>query len=293
MTPPSTPRREPKSLHCVACAPATPMRGTPLEPSTPMSRLTTSLHSSSTPPPCIQRRDPLMEAIQSERYEEVKTMLEIGDSSVDMPAMICSDHESALVFAIRSLAPVEILRLLLRHGAVADEPDSKGETPLMLLAGSTQVSRHADKPCIWSMVPEAVAGEVAIESFYPFQHLALDGNIAPPMHFGLLPLPKRGIHGLTDERCMAYASCLLLHGANPSIKSKDGTSIASRAAKSGQHALSNFLRQWQSVRFLRASWRRSRQEDQAFVRRSLLSLDCDSLEMIFVFLVPPEHAYMV
>jgi len=327
MTPPTTPRRKPKFSYGVASTPEplTPMRVTswessapmskrttfrhanmtpppcvqlrepsvelrvtPWEPSTPPSKLTTFLHSSMTPPPFRQHRDSLIEAIESERYEDVNAMLEIDDSSVYMPVMTCFGYESALVCAIRSLAPVDILSLLLRHGAVVDERDSNGETPLMLLAGSTQVSLHEAKPCIWHQ--EAAAGIAANKSFGPFRHISLDGSISPLNLFGSLQLPKRGIRDLTEERCMAYASCLLLNGASPSVKSKDGMSIASRASKSGRHSLSNLLCQWQSCSFLRTSWRRKQMEDQASACRSLWSLDIDSLETIFAFILPFQSA---
>jgi len=266
--------------------PLVEMRATTWEPTTPINKLTTFLHSSMTPPPCIQHRNLLVEAIESERYEDVNALLEIDDSAVYMPVMTSFGHESALVCAIRSLAPVDILSLLLRHGAVADGPDSKSETPLMMLAGS--VPRHEADPCIWPQ--EAVAGIAANESFGPFGHISLDGNISPPNPFGLLQLTGRGIRGLTDERCMAYAGCLLLHGANPFVKSKDGMSIASRASKSGRHALSSLLRQWESCSFLRISLRRRHQKDQASACGSLLSLDFDSLERIFDFILPLESA---
>jgi len=244
-----------------------------------------------TPPPCVQHRDPLVEAIESERYEDVDAILDIDDSSVYMPVMTCFGYESALVCAIRCLAPVDILSSLLRHGAVVDEPDSNGETPLMLLAESTQAPHHEANPCIWPKDQAAIAGNAAIESFGPFRQISMDANISPLNPFGPAQQPKRGIAGLTDERCMTYASCLLFHGANACVKSKDGMSIASRASNSGRHALSIFLRQWQSCSVLRTTWRRRRQEDQASVRRSLMSLDYDSVETIFAFLVPPEQAF--
>lgn len=95
------------------------------------------LSSSTTPPGAPAMGTPsipsLFHALRCKSLEKVRSVLEFEPDAAFFPPL---EHrrEPSLCCAVRHGCSVEIMQLLLQHGAQAKEEDAQGKTPLMLLS---------------------------------------------------------------------------------------------------------------------------------------------------------------
>jgi len=184
----------------------------------------------------------------------------------------CARTELPLLCAIRCGASFRMVEMLLRHGAVANHTDSGGLPALSLIASSC--------PC-------------------PSLDMSLDAFFQPcgVFEFGLSPvsevagrLSANNMRWLTDEQCLGYAKCLLMHGADMRWKGKDGLTAADRAISSGRGCLVDFLNNWQTCKLLRKLWTRRRQPtNPAEVRaaqspHSLMDIPLDTFTLMCAYI---------
>lgn len=231
-----------------------------------------------TPPPLFPRREPLRAAFNADRYEEVRDIIMEDADAVHSPiAHARGQYESPLLCAIRSGVSVDILELLLLHGAPVNQRDSAGLPPLSLVAS-------AGAPITIEMIGDAFDGGRP------------DGLWNPPEDEKASARPFNDkMRKLSDQRCLEYCRCLLLHGADPLWRADDGLTAAGRALESRRPSLAHFLDDWQTCRVIHAMWSRKMHEERAdkdlhdlspHENFGLLDLPFDTLGSIFSWVKP-------
>lgn len=180
---------------------------------------------SGTPPPRLRPATSLRLALQKRSAPLVQRALER-----DMLAV--SDHscEPALLTAIRCDCSVEILRLLLEHGADANYPDNAGETPLSALANAPVKEQPG---------PRNDSGLRAAQRL-------VRGIAAGDQSSSAV--------ALSDARCCEMAALLLAHGANDLQACGNATSAADAAERKGRHGLAGLIRSWSSIQQVFGLW---------------------------------------
>lgn len=193
---PSSTNRE---LSCSLPAPSTPPSVTPRNCSPPKyTNPKTRLHT---------KQPPLRKALLAQNLRELTRVLADDPSAAEYPFL---DHnmEPPLVLAIRTGCDVEIVALLLKHGASFAALDVEGRTALAALSSKPRRAPNTGSLWNWNAFPQ-------------------------------LEIPANGYE---ETQSMKIAACLMNSGADPHDVDPHGKTPVDRASQFGHTRLARFLK---------------------------------------------------
>eukprot|EP00930_Biecheleria_cincta_P060179 TRINITY_DN4586_c0_g2_i6.p1 TRINITY_DN4586_c0_g2~~TRINITY_DN4586_c0_g2_i6.p1 ORF type:complete len:328 (-),score=70.19 TRINITY_DN4586_c0_g2_i6:267-1250(-) len=203
------------------------------------------------PPPPAPRRQrmkpPLLKAIENGSIAQVRAVLELevslGDASIRFLSM--DDFEPALCCAVRTGQNEEMVQMLLRYGADANESKVGGRSALSHLCDMQ--SRRADSEESMGVVAPTLGGTLMPPSFY-FASLDRISMPLPRLGSNLCQLPRipvQEVSSKSDHVAEAWqlrvGTLLLAAGADSDACDSTGATPALLAGKLGKRQLACLL----------------------------------------------------
>eukprot|EP00930_Biecheleria_cincta_P060181 TRINITY_DN4586_c0_g2_i8.p1 TRINITY_DN4586_c0_g2~~TRINITY_DN4586_c0_g2_i8.p1 ORF type:complete len:341 (-),score=77.01 TRINITY_DN4586_c0_g2_i8:67-1089(-) len=200
------------------------------------------------PPPPAPRRQrmkpPLLKAIENGSIAQVRAVLELevslGDASIRFLSM--DDFEPALCCAVRTGQNEEMVQMLLRYGADANESKVGGRSALSHLCSTQSDSEESTSPIAptlggtWMPPSFCFAGFDAISMPVPGSF----GSLGP---FFDTPVPEEpsSANSQAEAWQLRMGTLLLAAGADSDACDFTGATLAEIARKSGKHRLACLL----------------------------------------------------
>jgi len=210
-----------------------PTRLREFQPSTPVMALPRRTETS--PPPLPHMGRSLQSALRSGHVSNMVDLLLEDVTLVHVPVATVVGFEPLLVAAVRVSCSVSVLKVLLRHGAMATAHGCDGASALHVLVSSLQLaSGPAERPTWSSLQTVPWVGCPVAHQGQPQNGIAA----AWPPFFVRNAQQHAERH--TEQHACALAACLLHYGADANEEWK-GVLPADTARQSGHQCLADLI----------------------------------------------------